>query len=399
MASQAHPSEPRLRVHRGLVVALAAFVPLLVLRAAAPAAAASRPAAYLQATVAPSPFIPAGGTADVMAGGAGRASLAGVTVRLHAPAGTVRLVRPTAAQRARGVVAVLRAGAAVARATVTVRDPGSAAQTLPVRVYTKASQLVSGKGAWASFGTYSALGAAAILQRSAREGVTHLYLETTGVRFVGQPQLNSILQAAHNLGIAVIAWDYASLRSVPAEIRSADATVSYTTALGAQVDGLAGDFEANLAAGAMRAFSAAVRQAEGKSRAYVGIIYPPQFGFATPIATMARYVDVFAPMDYWLSAPRVYTAGQAAAFVTRSIQELRATPGEGGVPIEVVSQTQNIENSSGFGIYNPPPAQIVASTHAAIAAGAIGVSYYDLRTQTAAQMSTIASLSVPSQLR
>jgi hypothetical protein len=124
----------------------------------------------------------------------------------------------------------------------------------------------------------------------------------------------------------------------------------------------------------------------------VGVIYPPQAGFNTPIATMAQYVNVFAPMDYWLTAARPYTPAEAANYVSQSISALRNTPGENGIPIEVISQTQNVENTSGFGLYNPPPAQIEASVRAAEAGGAIGVSFYDLRTQTAAQIAAIRAM-------
>jgi hypothetical protein len=386
-----HPADRRVVP---AVIAAALFLPAAGL--AAPLA--PQPALPLTATVAPSPFIPVGGTADVRVSLPTAASLADVHVTLSSAGGNIQVSEATPEELSQGIVAVLQAGASAGSASVTVSSPGTTAVTLPVAVYAHAADLLSGKGAWASFNTYSALGAQAILERSAAEGVTHLYLETTGVNFVGERQLDTILQQAHNLGIAVIAWDYAALRNVPAEVRSARATLAYTTALGARVDGLAGDFEGNLSAAAMRTFSAAVRQSAGPSRAYVGIIYAPQFGFPTPIATMARYVDVFAPMDYWLGAPRFDTVARARSFVTTSIRQLRQTPGEGGVPIEVISQTQDIIDASGFGPYNPPPAQVVASAQAAVASGAIGVSFYDLRTQTQAQIAAIQSLSVPSTL-
>lgn len=359
---------------------------------------AAAPRARLLATVAPSPFVPAHGTARIIVRGASAGGRplrpADVRVTLRALGSGMRLRPPTAAERRRGVVALVTAGGAAGAAVVVVSATGAAPQTLKLEAYTKPAQLVAGKGAWASFATYGALGARGILRRIAREGVTHLYLETTGLRFVGQAQLDTVLENAHNLGIAVIAWDYASLTDPALEVRSAERTLAFRSALGAHVDGLAGDFEKNLSAGAMRTFSAAVRRALGARRVYVGVIYPPQDGFATPIATMAQYVNVFAPMDYWLSAPRAYTPAEAAAYVTRSIVALRDAPGENNLPIEVVSQTQNVENASGFGLYNPPPAQVVASAKAAEAAGAVGVSFYDLRTQTPAQIAAIAALRV-----
>lgn len=376
--------------------------------AAAPAGAVvvSRPRsavparATLFATVAPSPFVPLHGQARIQASitdpggrpvgvGALRVSLA------SAPPG-VHLEPPTATGRREGVVARLVAGASTGRARITVTWPGTALrQTLPVEVYSTPARLVAGKGAWVSFSTYAALGPSVILHRLAQEGVTHMYLETTGYNFAGRPELNALLEQAHNLGIAVIDWAWAPLNAVAREVQAASATIAYAAPHGGQADGLGGDFEIDLGAAPMQAFSRAVRRALGPERVYVGIVYPPQAGFPTPIAAMAKYVNVFAPMDYWLQAPRAYTPAQAAAYVVRSIQALRQAPGEDGLPIEVVSQTQNVENRSGFGRYNPPPDQVTASARAAVQAGAIGVSFYDLRTQTPAQIAAIAAFAMP----
>jgi len=355
----------------------------------------------LYVTASPSPFLPAGGSTEIVArltGGQGNALGVG-SLRVTLPAGTagMKVTRPTAAERSRGVVAVVTAGPAAGKATLTVSVPGTAVQQqLPLASYTSPAQLVAGKGAWISFDAYGQMAYPTMLQRMAQEGVTHVYVETTGVNFIGAPYLNGLLEQAHNLGIAVIAFAWAPLSRVQQEIASAGQTIAYATANGAQVDGFAGDFEQNLAPGAMRTFSAAVRQDLGPHRAYVGIIYAPQFGFATPVATMARYVDAFAPMDYWdASAARAYSPAYAAAFVAASIRQLRATPGENNVPIEVVSQTQDIASASGFGPLNPPAAQVAASAQAAAADGAIGVSFYELCNQTPAQIAAITAFQMP----
>lgn len=353
----------------------------------------------ITATISPSPFIPVHATARIVASAIGAggqaASLSSIRVKLLSTHTGIKLSRPTAAERSQGVVALITAGNKPVSASVAVSARGSGApQKLPLRTYSSPSQLVAGKGAWASWNTLSSLGYRTILQRIAQEHITHLYLETSGNRFIGQPQLNALLQTAHNMGIAVIAWQYTSLLNPGMQATAAQMTLGFQTAMGAQVDGLAADFEQNLGVGAMQTYSAAVRQAAGPSRVYVGVIYPPQYGFHTPIGTMARYVDVIAPMDYWMGAPRAYTAAEAASFITNSINELRSTPGENNLPIEVVSQTQNVENSSGFGLYNPPVSQVLASARAAMADGAIGVSFYDLRTQTQAQIAAIASLNL-----
>lgn len=347
-------------------------------------------------TVSPSPFLHVTASADIVAdGAAARAATAfRVTLSKGAP---FRLSAPTAAQRARGVVAIVTAGRSAGHATVTVSNPhGGASTTLPLESETSPAQLVAGKGAWISFDAYGRMTFASMLSRMAAEGVTHVYVETTGDNFIGATDLNALVDEAHNLGIAVIAFAWAPMNEVAQEIRAARQTIDYTTAGGGQVDGFAADLEIHLGAAAIATFSAAVRRALGPERAYVAIIYAPQFGFPTPIATLAKYVNAFAPMDYWDSdAGLTYSPAYAFRFVTTSIRELRQTPGEDGVPIEVVSQTQDIASDSGFGPLNPPAAQVAASAQAAAAAGAVGVSFYELVNQTAAQIAAISRFHMP----
>jgi hypothetical protein len=229
----------------------------------------------------------------------------------------------------------------------------------------------------------------------AQEGVTHLYLQTTGNRFYGQHILDTILAQAHNLGIAVISWDFPPLYDESEDALAAQASLTFKTPLGARVDGLVGDFEDNLAASAVGAYSRTVRAAAGPGRAYVAAIYPPQDGFVTPLRTLAKYVNVIAPMDYWLTEKRLYTYTDAYHYVADSIQSIRQQLGTYSVPIAVIAQTQDVIDASGFGPYNPPVSQIDGAVAAAKAYGAIGLSFYDLRTQTPAQIAAIAALKYP----
>jgi hypothetical protein len=373
----------------GLLVATVASAPLVSAHARPLRRLAASSAMF--ATVSPSPFIHVRDSANIVARVPAGESAADVKVTLNGERSGFTLSTPTSTERSHGVVAVVTAPSHARKASVTVSIPGTAdSQTLPIESYFRPDQLVAGKGAWISFDAYGQMPYSTMLQEMAEEGVHHVYVETTGVNFIGEPYLNALLEQAHNLGIAVIAQAWAPLSQVQQEINSAGQTIAYTTPDGGQVDGFAGDFEQNLSAGAMQEFSAAIRQDLGPNRVYVGIIYAPQFGFATPIATMAHYVNVFAPMDYWDdSADRSYSLSYVESFVAASIKDLMGTPGEDNIPVEVVSQTQDINSDSGFGPLNPPAAQVLASAKAAAANGALAVSFYELCNQTAADIADI----------
>jgi hypothetical protein len=348
------------------------------------------------ATVTPSPFIHVGARARVVVRMPGGEADGKVQVTLRGEPSAFSLSQPTAAERRRGVVALVQAGATPAKATLVVSIDGRPRRlTLPLESFVHPDQLTAGKGAWVSFNTYGQMSAAAMLGRMHQEGITHVYLETGGDRFIERSQLNALLEPAHNLGIAVIAFAWAPLLRLRREIYSAGETITYRAPQGGMVDGFAGDFETNLGKPAVRAFSAAVRHDLGPDRVYVACIYAPQLGFHTPIATLARYVNVFAPMDYWLGSRWGSSAVRASWYVTRSVWDLRHASGEGGRAIEVIAQTADVANPSGIGLLNPSAAQVRASALAARAAGALGVSFYELLTQTRAQIAAIASFRMP----
>lgn len=348
------------------------------------------------ATVTPSPFIHVGARAWIVVQTPADWAKAAFRVTLGGNASAFRLSPPTATQRRHGVVALVAAVAGPAKATVAVSVEGRPRRlVLPLESFTHPDQLVAGKGAWIAFDTYGAMTATALLGRMRREGVTHVYLETGGDRFTERAQLGALLEPAHNLGIAVVAFAWAPLERLGREIHSAGETITYRAPHGGMVDGFAGDFEKNLARPAVREYSAAVRHDLGPSRVYVACIYAPQLGFRTPIATLARYVNVFAPMDYWLGRRWPFATARAFGFVRTSVWDLRHARGEGGRAIEVIAQTADVANQSGFGALNPSAAQVRASARAARAAGALGVSFYELLTQTAAQVAAIATFQMP----
>ncbi|MCY0880259.1 MAG: hypothetical protein OWU84_15145 [Firmicutes bacterium] len=359
----------------------------------------NRPVGFL-ATLSPSPFLTAGSVAQVMVAAVDAygnpVAGVGVPIRVAVEGEGFRLQRLRAGITEAQPAALIQAERGARAATVVVTSSRYPHQRflLPVRVIASPAQLVAGKGAWASLATWDALGPSAILARLTQEGVTHLYLQTAvGKSFFAAHLLDQILTQAHNRGIAVIAWDYAPLTAVSQDTAAAQAAIRFRAPLEDQVDGLAGDFEENLAASAVSAFSRGVRAALGPRRAYVAVIYAPQFGFPTPVATLAHYVNVIAPMDYWLGTPRSLSYADVYHFVQASLIQLRQRLGTHPVPVEVIGQTQDLLDSSGFGRYNPPVYQLAAAYAAAKAGGAIGISFYDLRTQTPAQVRAIAHFS------
>jgi hypothetical protein len=233
--------------------------------------------------------------------------------------------------------------------------------------------------------------------------VTHVYVETavSGDGFFGQSLLGPFLDALHDAGIAVFNWDAAALYHPAADARGGTAALRYRTALGSATDGLGADLENNLAPAAVAAYARRIHQAMGPGRLFVAVIYPVADGFPTPISVLARYVQVFGPMDYWWGTPGPYdesppmTYAAVYADVVQSVQQIRETPGEDGRPVTILAQTQDVNDASGFGWYNPTPYQLEAAMAAAARVGAAGISFYDLRTQTPGQMAVLERLSYP----
>lgn len=356
------------------------------------------PAVKLDAVIAPSPFLLDGHSAHISVAAVDRYGnpVPGFALPVHISF-TGHDGYMTLGNRhvvGQGIVATVTAGAGRGQDQVDVASAAFPGQVirLPMIVITNPIQLLEGKGTWATYNVYGAMGAQAMIKEMKAEGMTHLYLETaaSGAGFYGQLPLDRLVDAAHQAGIAVITWSYAALQDVQADESSAQAALDYQTRLGSTTDGYTGDFEQNLNSAAMQSYSAFIRKVIGPNGLYVATIFPPQDGYATPLSTLAHYVTAFAPMDYWHGKEQDYTFGQVYSYVANSISEIeQAAP---HVPIEVIAQAYDIWSNSGTGVYNPSAIEEEAAIMAAQASGAQGISFYDLQTLSASQA---VALSLP----
>ncbi|MCL6445692.1 MAG: S-layer homology domain-containing protein, partial [Alicyclobacillus sp.] len=359
------------------------------------------PAVKLDAVVAPSPFIFAGESASLNVAAVDQYGniVPGVSVPVHVEfhGRDGQLQMSSTQVTGEGTVGTVTAGQVQGTDEISVTSSAFPGQQihLPVKVYTNPVQLLQGKGAWATYGVFGSMGEQGMIDAMKAQGVTHLYLETATSRsgFYGQLPLDRIVDLAHQNGIAVINWTYAALTNLSADEAYAQSALTYKTQLGSMTDGYTGDYEENLNAPTMQAFSAFIRNLIGPNEPYVATIYPPQSGFATPMSTLAQYVNAFAPMDYWHSKERDYTFSDVYAYVTDSINQIKAAAP--GVPIEIIAETYDMWTSSGTGVYSPTAVEEEAAMMAATDGGAVGVSFYDLSTMNQDESEVISQLPYP----
>lgn len=362
------------------------------------------PAVKLDAVIAPSPFIMDGQSANVNVSAVDQYGnpVPGFSMPVQvAFRGLDGQFKQTAtAVDGQGTVGSVTAGAVRGEDQVSVSSTAFPGQVmnLPVMVITKPDQIIEGKGTWATYNVYGALGAQGMINAMKADGITHLYLETaaSGAGFYGQLPLDRIVDLAHQNGIAVITWTYAALWNVPSDEADAQASLTYKTRLGSMTDGYTGDFEENLSPSAMQQYSAFIRGVIGPDQPYVATIYPPQDGAGTPLSTLTPYVNAFAPMDYWHGMEQDYTFGQVYDYVTTSMKDIQAAAPS--VPIEVIAETYDMWSGTGTGLYNPSGVEEEAAMLAASNGGAKAISFYDLRTMSAQQAEVISRLPYPISL-
>jgi hypothetical protein len=173
-------------------------------------------------------------------------------------------------------------------------------------------------------------------------GVRTLFLETGNsgqlTDLVRPTQLGQLVDAAHAVGLRVVAWYLPSLLSPSRDLRRVLAAVRFTTRSGGHFDSFALDIEASdvrsaqLRNARLAWVAASLRRAVGPTYP-LGAIVPsaagmelhPQFWPRFPYATLARSFDVFLPMAY----STYHAKGRAASaqYVIRSSRLLRAAAG------------------------------------------------------------------------
>lgn len=364
------------------------------------------PVTQLIATGAPSTIVVAGQTAALqvqLADQYANPVQSPVSVQMTAT-GTAGTLSATSASLAQpGAAATFSASQqGVEQVTVTaVGQPGVTPVTVDFRVIASAADVASGKGFWLLESDWRSANQANLLAQLQHLGVTHVYIEVeeTSLGFYGTSALRHFLYAAHDDGIAVIAWVYPYLRNVATDISLTQQVAAYVAPTGDRPDGIAADIEDNMTQAAVGQYAQAVRQAMGPSGVFIAVTYPPVYHESYPFAALAPYVTLFAPMDYWHYMAKDETFLQTYTYVSQTISLLRQLSGNPNAVVSVIGQTYDMYSGSGSGIYSPTPMEVQAAFQAASDAGAVGISFYRLTTATASELQTIGNLPYPDQSR
>jgi hypothetical protein len=345
------------------------------------------PAVALAAAVTPTPFVTRGSSAVLRAALVdryGNPVAAPFQVAITSPNAAVGTLSNTVSSLAGpGAVATYTATAASGSTTVTVSSPDHpsfAPVTLTLTDTGGRTGPLAGIGLWLPYWIWQGTPDATILRDCQRVHATSLYLEvatTADGGFYGGPGLDDLVQKAHAQGIAVFAWVFPELWNPAADTAFTVAAGQYLSPLGAGVDGVAMDIETNLDPAAVTDYARAVRQALPNAL-LIGVTYPPSYG-SYPWAALAPYVDAIEPMDYWHYYERDYTYAQVYAAVLGSIQTIQKADGNPGLPVLPIAQAFDLFSAP----YNPTELEEEAAIRATLAAGQMGMSFYQLGTMTA----------------
>jgi len=256
--------------------------------------------------------------------------------------------------------------------------------------------LLHGTGMWLTPAVLSIAPPAALVEAARMNGITHLYVEVAsshdGGRFANSAELGRLLPVAHRAHIAVLAWVYPFLASLPDDVAAAVEAASFTAPSGDRVDGLAADIESNLEEPLVRAYGQILRARLGRAALMVATVYPPSsyWGRRTPFRAVAQSFNLIAPMDYWHLRARPYGANDAYAYVRQSISDIRVATGNPAVPIEVLGQMFDL---FGDGQESPSGAEIRAAGQATRDAGAEGISFFEWNHATPEEWAVVHQLS------
>lgn len=223
----------------------------------------------------------------------------------------------------------------------------------------------------------------AAVEQIAAQGVNTLYVETGNHRLprrtlVGYPDtVSELIDAAHGLGMKVVAWYLPGLRELRLDRARSLAAIRFSSLAGGRFDSFALDIESTKVGSVWRrnlallSLSRSLRRAVG--RAYpLGAIVPdersttrsPGLWPGFPYAAVARLYDVYLPMSY--STNRARGARAVYRYTYSNVAAIRTLSWPRRPPIHVIAGVADRLRSS----------EARAAARAARDAGAIGLSFY-----------------------
>ena len=248
---------------------------------------------------------------------------------------------------------------------------------------------VTGKGMWIwQWSQTDGGNAAAIVAQAVGDGLHQVWIRVADSQqgFYGAPLLDALVPLAHAHGLSVIAWGFPYLYDPMGDAKWTDQVLAWRGPDGQQVDGFSADIEKQtegvyLTAQRTGVYLQAVRRAAG-NRLLVATVYPPLDTYWStglyPYATIAHYVDAFAPMIYW----ECTDPGADATFDVARLAKLR--------PVDIIGQAYNDAAELGRAVA-PSGAEITEFMEAGRKAGAIGASFWVWQSATAQEWAALAA--------
>jgi hypothetical protein len=246
---------------------------------------------------------------------------------------------------------------------------------------------IAGKGMWIWEWNQTESGnTRAIVNRALSAGLSQIWVRVgdSPDGFYGAGELAAVVPAAHAAGISVIAWGFPYLYDPLGDATWTKAILAWRSPTGERVDGFSADIERSSEGVALTehraaAYLGAVRQAAG-NELIVATVYPPLdaywLGGVYPYATIAHYVDAFAPMIYW----ECTDPGADAVSAIRRLGSLR--------PVHLIGQAFSLASDGGR-VPSPTAAELQEFMADGRAAGAVGASFWVWQSATNDEWSAV----------
>jgi hypothetical protein len=199
----------------------------------------------------------------------------------------------------------------------------------------------------------------------ASHGVRTLYFETGNYSHaapvVWPDAAGRFIDAAHAVGLRVVAWYLPSFLDVHRDLRKALAAIRFRSPTGQRFDGFALDIEAtnvrSLPLRNRRLLFESMRLRLSVPRKYpLGAITPSPVGMSPyfwpniPYSSLTRYYKAFLPMAYF-TLRGIHSRSGASAFLTSTVSEIRAASGRPRFPVHLIgglSSKMGHEATAGF---------------------------------------------------
>jgi hypothetical protein len=267
------------------------------------------------------------------------------------------------------------------------RDPAVFGQNLPdpVEVAEHHADLsfLNGKGIWWTVWPGANVDVAGAVRRAKAAGLRQIWIRTGGSvsGSYGGPMLERLLPAAHDVGLAVVAWDTPKLSDPVADAARARRLIEGRFG-GERIDAFSPDIETGgegtyLSSQRVKVYLSRVRGAARNLPVIATVMNPTTFQRSYyPYAAMAPYIDAFAPMVYWSCTE----PGSATANAIDMLSDYR--------PVHVIGQGYNMASEGGRrGM--PTGAEVWRFLDVAKRHGAAGASLYDAETASDPEWSAL----------